>query len=341
MHRTILVTGGAGYIGSHTVVELLQSGYDVSIVDNFGNSSPEVLHRIKELTGKDVRLHEFDIRDQAKLAKLFADNSFDAVIHFAALKAVGESAEKPLLYYDNNVNGTLSLMKALQGSGVKKFIFSSSATVYGNQPIPYIETTTRIPENVYGRTKFVSELIMEDAANVSPGMTLIALRYFNPIGAHPSGKIGEDPRGTPNNLLPFVSQVAAGKREKLRVFGNDYPTPDGTCIRDYIHVVDLAKGHLAALQHGPNSGFRAYNLGTGHGESVLAVIAAFEKATSVHIPYEFAPRRSGDLPEYYANPARAEAELSWKAQLTLEDACRDTWNWQSKNPNGYTKKENT
>lgn len=332
----ILVTGGAGYIGSHTIVELLAKGYAVTVVDNLCNSSPEALKRIEKIAGKPVDFYDFDLHQKNKLKTLVAQKSFDAVIHFAALKAVGESVEKPLLYYDNNVGGTITLLEALQDSNVKKFIFSSSATVYGNQPFPYTETTPRAPENPYGQTKYVSELIMEDVAAANPAMAMLALRYFNPIGAHPSGLIGEDPNGIPNNLMPFVAQVATGKREKLMVFGNDYSTPDGTGVRDYIHVVDLAKGHVAALEKGPSSGFRAYNLGSGHGESVLQVVAAFEKASGQKIPYEFAPRRAGDLAEYYANPGLAKTELGWQTELSLEDACRDTWHWQSQNPSGYT-----
>jgi UDP-glucose 4-epimerase len=331
----ILVTGGAGYIGSHTVVELLEQGYDVTVVDNFSNSSGEAIKRVEAITGKTVTLHNVDIRDKNKLGKLVDNGNYSAVIHFAALKAVGESGQKPLEYYDNNVGGILALLEVLQHSTVKKFIFSSTACVYGDQPVPYAEATPRAPENVYGRTKLVSELIMEDTATANPGMAMIALRYFNPIGAHPSGKIGEDPNGIPNNLMPFVAQVASGRREKLMVFGNDYPTPDGTGRRDYIHVVDLARGHVAALQNGPGTGFKAYNLGGGHAESVLDVVRAFENASGKQIPYEFAPRRDGDLPEYYADPALAEKELGWKTRLSLEDACRDTWNWQSQNPNGY------
>lgn len=331
----VLVTGGAGYIGSHTVVELLDKGYDVTVVDNFCNSSAESIKRVQAITGKSVDLHELDIRDTAGLHKLVDNGNYAAVIHFAALKAVGESEQKPLEYYDNNVGGMVSLLQALQHSTVTKFIFSSTACVYGDQPIPYTETTPRDPQNVYGRTKLVSEQIMEDTAAANPDIAMIALRYFNPIGAHPSGQIGEDPDGIPNNLMPFVAQVATGKRQELSIFGNDYPTPDGTGVRDYIHVVDLAKGHIAALQDGPDTGFTAYNLGSGHGESVLDLVHTFEAASGKHIPYKIAPRRPGDLAEYYADPSLIASELGWKTQLTLADACRDTWNWQSKNPNGY------
>jgi UDP-glucose 4-epimerase len=335
----VLVTGGAGYIGSHTVVELLEQGHDVTVIDNFCNSSAEAIKRVQAIAGKSVDLHDLDIRDKRQLQQLVDSGNYSAVIHFAALKAVGESEQKPLEYYDNNIGGILALLEVLQNSTVKKFVFSSSACVYGDQPIPYTEATLRQPQNVYGRTKLFSEQIMEDTAAANPDIAMISLRYFNPIGAHPSGTIGEDPNGIPNNLMPFVAQVASGRREKLMVFGNDYPTPDGTGRRDYIHVVDLARGHAAALQKGPATGFTAYNLGGGHAESVLDVVHAFESASGKQIPYEFAPRRPGDLAEYYADPARAEQELGWKAQLTLADACRDTWNWQLHNPNGYKMEE--
>lgn len=331
----ILVTGGAGYIGSHTLVELLTAGHSVTVVENFCNSSQEAVRRVEQITGEQVPLHEVDIRDKTHLQPIIDDGSFDAVIHFAALKAVGEAQAQPLRYYDNNVGGTLTLIECLQDSTVRKLIFSSSATVYGDQPIPYTEQTPCEPSNVYGRTKYMSELIMADAAAADPKMAMIALRYFNPIGAHPSGLIGEDPSGTPNNLMPYAAQVAAGRRDRLQVFGNDYPTPDGTGVRDYIHVVDLAKGHLAALERGPSEGFHAYNLGSGHGASVLEVIRSFETASGKPIPYDFVPRRAGDLAEYYADPALAQAELGWHTTLSLDDACRDTWNWQSHNPDGY------
>lgn len=335
----ILVTGGAGYIGTHTVVELLSGGYGVTVIDNFCNSSPEALKRVEAITGKPVTLHDCDVRDSERMRQILQAKPYEAVIHFAGLKAVGESSHDPLRYYDNNVGGMVTLLQALQDTSVRKFIFSSSACVYGDQPIPYTETTPRYPQNPYGNTKFVSELIMEDVATANPAVAMIALRYFNPIGAHPSGTIGEDPNGIPNNLMPFVAQVASGKREKLNIFGNDYPTPDGTGRRDYIHVVDLAKGHVAAIENGPVHGFTAYNLGSGRSESVMEVIHAFENASGKHIPYEFAPRRAGDLAEYYADPTLAEKELGWKTHLSLEDACRDTWNWQSQNPNGYPKEE--
>jgi UDP-glucose 4-epimerase len=292
-----------------------------------------------EITGKTVDFHNFDIRDSKQITALLAARDYQAVIHFAGLKAVGESAHDPIRYYENNVDGILVLARAIQNTSVQKLIFSSTACVYGDQPVPYTETTARSPQNPYGNTKFVSELIMEDTAAATASPAMISLRYFNPIGAHPSGKIGEDPNGIPNNLMPYVAQVATGRREKLSIFGNDYPTPDGTGVRDYIHVVDLAKGHLAALENGPANGFKAYNLGGGHGESVLDLVHAFERASGKKIPYEFAPRRPGDLAEYYADPALAKKELQWETTLTLEDACRDTWNWQSHNPSGYTKEE--
>jgi UDP-glucose 4-epimerase len=337
--KQVLVTGGAGYIGSHTVVELLSQGYNVTIIDNFCNSSAESVKRVEAIAGKSVTLHEADVRDEEKLRQIVAAGDFEAVIHFAGLKAVGESATDPLRYYENNVGGMIALGKALQGSSVRKLIFSSTACVYGDQPIPYTEKTLRAPQNPYGNTKYASELIMEDMAVANPNIAMISLRYFNPIGAHPSGTIGEDPSGIPNNLMPYVAQVAAGTREKLSIFGNDYPTPDGTGVRDYIHVVDLAKGHVAALENGPQTGFQAYNLGSGHGASVLDLVHAFEAASGKKIPYEFAPRRAGDLAEYYADPSLAETELHWKTSLTLQEACKDTWNWQSHNPNGYTKEE--
>lgn len=331
----ILVTGGSGYIGSHTCVELINAGHKPVIVDNLSNSSHVVVDRIAEITGKRPDFIEADVRDTNLMAQALVDHKIDAVIHFAALKAVGESVVDPLRYYENNVGGIISLCQAMIQSDVQTIIFSSSATVYGKQPIPYTERTPRAPENPYGNTKFISELLLQDLAGSKSDITTIALRYFNPVGAHPSGKIGEDPKGIPNNLMPFVSQVAAGKREKLTIFGNDYDTPDGTAIRDYIHVVDLAKGHVAALEHVTNPGFHAYNLGGGTGSSVLEVVKAFESANHLRIPYVVADRRAGDLPSFYADPSLAAKELKWKVELTLEDACRDTWNWQSQNPNGY------
>jgi len=332
----VLVTGGTGYIGSHTVVELINEGYAVTIVDNLSNSSPEVINRVKSITGTLPVLHIFDLEDTEKLNELFSNNHFDAVIHFAGLKAVGESVQKPLLYYRVNIDSTLSLLETMQNHGVNKLVFSSSATVYGSAPIPYAETSPvgQGITNTYGQTKYMIEQILRDTAAADSLLEVSLLRYFNPVGAHPSGLIGEDPQGTPNNLMPFIAQVASGRREKLSIFGNDYNTPDGTCIRDYIHVVDLAKGHVAALEH-LTPGATAYNLGSGHGTSVLELVNAFVTSTGQEIAYEFAPRRAGDLPEFYADPVHAETELGWKTQETIETMCRDTWNWQSKNPNGY------
>jgi len=331
----VLVTGGTGYIGSHTTVELLANGHEVIIVDNLDNSSKIVLDRIEKITGKRPDFIEGDVLDTDFIVRVLKDNRVDAVIHFAALKAVGESVADPLRYYQTNVGGTVSVCKAMLATGVNKIIFSSSATVYGDQPIPYTESTPREPQNPYGRTKFVSELVLADVAAANPDFCAVALRYFNPVGAHPSGEIGEDPNGIPNNLMPYISQVAAGQREKLSVYGNDYPTKDGTAIRDYIHVADLAEGHLAALQKIYDPGFHTFNLGAGHGESVLEVIVAFEQATGQTIPYQFADRRAGDLAEYYADAALAESQLGWRVKRTITDASADAWHWQSGNPNGY------
>lgn len=332
----ILVTGGAGYIGSHTVVELLAHNHSVVIVDNLSNSSEAVIGRLKEITGQDVPLYAFDLQDKERLRELFKQESFDAVIHFAGLKAVGESTAQPLLYYRNNVGSTLSLLEIMDEFDVRKLIFSSSATVYGSAPIPYTEssTTGQGVTNPYGQTKYVIEQILEDVAKANPANEFTVLRYFNPIGAHESGLIGEHPNGIPNNLMPYITQVATGKREKLSIFGDDYDTPDGTGVRDYIHVVDLAKGHLAALEH-LTPGIKAYNLGTGKGVSVLDLVHAFEAASGTPIPYEIVERRPGDLPEYYANADKAANELNWHAEKTLEEACADSWRWQSQNPDGY------
>ncbi len=330
----ILVTGGAGYIGSHTIVELINADHSVEIVDNLSNSSPEVVRRLQEITGKEIPLHIFNLEDKEELHELFGKSAFDAVIHFAGLKAVGESVEKPLLYYRNNIDSTLTLLEVMQEFGVKKLVFSSSATVYGSAPVPYIETQPAGQgiTNPYGQTKYMIEQILKDASQDSNEFTV--LRYFNPIGAHESGQIGEHPNGLPNNLMPYITQVATGKREKLAVFGNDYDTIDGTGIRDYIHVVDLAKGHVAALEHS-KPGCSVYNLGSGRGTSVLELVHAFEKASGVTIPYEIAPRRAGDLPEYYADVKKASNELGWKTEKTVEEACADSWRWQSQNPSGY------
>jgi UDP-glucose 4-epimerase len=335
---TILVTGGAGYIGSHIAVELLDSGNDVVIVDNLSNSSNTSVQRIEQITQKTVRFYECNLRDRTALQNIFDENTFDAVIHLAGLKAVDESVHDPIKYYTNNVDSTLSLLEQMRDHDVKKLVFSSSATVYGSAPVPYVESypAGRDIANPYGRTKFVVEQILADTAASDPSVEFTALRYFNPIGSHSSGLIGEDPNGVPNNLMPYIAQVAVGKREKLSVFGNDYETTDGTGVRDYIHVVDVARGHLAALAHS-KSGYSFYNLGSGKGTSVLELIHAFESASGQKIPYEIAPRRSGDLPEYYADASLANSELGWQTELSIQDACRDSWNWQSKNPNGYSR----
>lgn len=332
----ILVTGGSGYIGSHTIIQLIQDGHTVVIVDNLVNSSTESMKRVEQITETTIPFYECDLRDKEQLDRVFVDNAFDAVIHFAGLKAVGESVQKPLYYYDNNLGSTMTLLDTMAKHNVKKFVFSSSATVYGSAPVPYIEShpAGRDITNPYGRTKYMIEEILSDIAASDPECEFTSLRYFNPIGAHQSGRIGEDPDGIPNNLMPFIAQVAVGKRDKLSVFGNDYDTIDGTGVRDYIHVVDLARGHVAALTHS-QPGYHVYNLGSGTGTSVLELIHAFEKASGQSIPYEIAPRRAGDLPEYYANVDLAAQELEWQTELSIEDACRDTWNWQSKNPNGY------
>lgn len=332
----ILLTGGAGYIGSHTAVELLQAGYEVIVVDNLCNSSQEALRRVEKITGKPITFYENDIRDTTALDALFDEHSIDAVIHFAGLKAVGESVEKPLLYYDVNVGGAVTLLEAMQRHGVSKLVFSSSATVYGSAPYPYEETmqTGIGVTNPYGRTKYIIEEIMRDTAASDSTAAFVSLRYFNPVGAHESGLIGEDPSGTPNNLMPYIAQTAAGKREKLRIWGNDYDTIDGTGVRDYIHVVDLAKGHLAALER-LKPGFDAINLGSGMGTSVLQVVHAFENACGHEIPYEILERRPGDLPEYYANAKKAADVLGWRTEKSIDDICADTWRWQSQNPDGY------
>lgn len=338
----VLLTGGAGYIGSHTALVLLEGGYDVVVVDNLVNSSEESVRRVEELTGKQIQAHAFDIRDKEQLNRLFSLTPIDAVIHFAGLKAVGESVEKPLEYYDNNVGGSIALLEVMAEHGVKKLVFSSSATVYGSAPYPYAETSPAGigVTNPYGQTKYMVETIMRDTAASDPSLQFVALRYFNPVGAHKSGKIGEDPSGTPNNLMPYIAQTATGKRDKLRIWGNDYDTVDGTGVRDYIHVMDLAEGHLAALEH-LQTGFDAINLGSGKGTSVMQMLHAFEKACGHEIPYEVAPRRDGDLPEYYANAGKAKRLLDWETTRTVDDMCADTWRWQSNNPNGYNKEENS
>lgn len=334
----ILVTGGAGYIGSHTCLELLNSGYGVVVVDNLCNSNSKSLDRVEELTGKKVRFYEGDVRDEALLRKIFAENDIAAVIHFAGLKAVGESVTQPWRYYDNNLNSTLVLTKVMGEAGCKKIIFSSSATVYsGDNEMPLRETSrTGNCTNPYGWTKYMTEQILSGMAYADKEWSVVLLRYFNPIGAHESGRIGEDPRGIPNNLMPYITQVAIGRREKLSIFGNDYDTPDGTGVRDYIHVVDLAKGHVSAIRYTlENLGCEVFNLGTGVGYSVLDMVKAFEKANGVAVPYQIVDRRPGDLPTCYADPAKSAEKLHWKAEKNLEDMCRDSWRWQSQNPMGY------
>lgn len=334
----VLLAGGAGYIGSHTAVELLNAGYQVVIVDDYSNSSPEAVHRIEKITGKRVISYEADVKDKEKMRHIFSKNHIDCVIHFAGLKAVGESVRLPLKYYRNNIDTTLTLLECMEEAGVNQFVFSSSATVYGeeNEP-PYVETMHRGRcSNPYGWTKVMMEQILEDAAKANPELSVILLRYFNPIGAHESGLIGEDPQGIPNNLMPYIAQVAVGRRDHLTVFGGDYPTPDGTCLRDYIHVMDLANGHVKAVEYAANhKGVEVFNLGTGTPYSVLDIIHAFEKATGVKVKYEIGLRRAGDLPKFWADSTKAQKVLGWHAERTLEDMCRDTWNWQSKNPDGY------
>lgn len=333
----ILVTGGAGYIGSHTVVELLAKGNELLILDNFSNSSPKVLERIETISGRRPLLLEGDIRDRDALKAVFAAHPITAVIHFAGLKAVGESVEQPLSYYDNNVVGSLRLFEAMAEANVKTLVFSSSATVYGDpHTVPIREDFPLQATNPYGRTKLHIEEMLRDIARSDPAWRIALLRYFNPVGAHPSGLIGENPRGIPNNLMPYVTQVAVGRRPKLGVFGNDYPTPDGTGVRDYIHVVDLARGHLAALDAlAREAGMMTVNLGTGQGYSVLDVVKAFEKASGRPVPYEFLPRRAGDVASCYADPALAISQLGWRAEYCLDDMCRDAWRWQEGNPEGY------
>lgn len=336
----VLLAGGAGYIGSHTAVELLNAGHQVVIVDDYSNSSPEAVRRIEKITGKSVVSYEADVKDKEKMRHIFSKNHIDCVIHFAGLKAVGESVRLPLKYYRNNIDTTLTLLECMEEAGVNQFVFSSSATVYGeeNEP-PYVETMHRGRcSNPYGWTKVMMEQILEDAAKANPELSVILLRYFNPIGAHESGLIGEDPQGIPNNLMPYIAQVAVGRRDHLTVFGGDYPTQDGTCLRDYIHVMDLANGHVKAVEYAANhKGVEVFNLGTGTPYSVLDIIHAFEKATGVKVKYEIGPRRAGDLPKFWADSTKAQKVLGWHAERTLEDMCRDTWNWQSKNPEGYKK----
>lgn len=334
----ILVTGGAGFIGSHTCVELLNAGYEVTVIDNLYNSSRKAVERVQEITGRELDFVEGDILDKECLDGIFASSKIDAVIHFAGLKAVGESVRKPVEYYSNNITGTLTLVKSMREHGCKNIIFSSSATVYGDPAfVPITEDCPKgVCTNPYGWTKWMLEQILTDVHTSDPEWNVILLRYFNPIGAHPSGKIGEDPKGIPNNLVPYIAQVAIGKLEKLNVFGNDYDTPDGTGVRDYIHVVDLARGHVNAVAKlGDREGVSVFNLGTGHGYSVLQVVEAFGKACGHPVPYEIKPRRAGDIASCYCDPGKAERELNWTAAFGIEEMCRDSWNWQSHNPNGY------
>lgn len=333
----VLVTGGAGYIGSHTCIELLNAGHEVVVVDNLYNSKEESLRRVQEIAGKSLTFYEIDLLDQDALRQVFAQHKLDAVIHFAALKAVGESVSKPLAYYHNNITGTIYLCEAMREFGVLNLVFSSSATVYGedNQP-PLVEDMRTSATNPYGWSKVMMEQVFRDLGVAEPRTNIIMLRYFNPVGAHSSGRIGEDPNGVPLNLLPYVTQVAVGIRSQLRVFGNDYPTPDGTCLRDYIHVVDLAQGHVKALAKlADNPGVQAYNLGTGRPYSVLEVIEAFKRVTGQDVPYEIVARRPGDLPTSYADPSKANTELNWQAARALDEMCADAWRWQSNNPQGY------
>ncbi|MBC2931625.1 UDP-glucose 4-epimerase GalE [Nocardioides sp. zg-1228] len=333
----ILVSGGAGYIGSHTVVQLVAAGHDVVIVDNFSNAHPTVLGRMESLTGTALTLHSFDLCDRDKTEHLFAAEAFDAVIHFAGFKAVGESVEKPLDYYENNLGSTFSLVRAMQRHGVDKLVFSSSATVYGTDQAGATEDRPTFATNPYGWTKVMQEQILRDVAAAAPQMRFALLRYFNPVGAHESGTIGEDPSGTPNNLMPFIAQVAVGKRDKLLVFGDDYDTPDGTGVRDYIHVEDLAAGHVAALEAlaTTSDGVNVWNLGSGHGTSVLELLRAFERAVGRELPHEVVARRPGDVAVSYADPSKANRELGWSTTKSVDEMAADTWRWQSQNPQGY------
>jgi UDP-glucose 4-epimerase len=339
---TVLVTGGAGYIGSHTLVCLLDLGYDVVVYDNLVNASVEALHRVEKITGQKINFIEGDVTDSRALDDLFVSYSIDVVIHFAALKAVGESAQFPLKYYETNVRGSLCVLKAMEKAGVNQFVYSSSATVYGEaNPSPYVETMNLgSPSSPYGASKVMVERILADTTRANPNFRAVSLRYFNPIGAHPSGHIGEDPSGIPNNLLPFITQVAVGKRETLSVFGGDYPTADGTCVRDYLHVMDLAEGHVAAIhwlaERSDFRGVEAFNLGTGNGVSVLEIITSFDVATQQKIDYQLVERRLGDLPEFWANADKAHNVLNWQAKRTLSEMMKDAWRWQSKNPNGFS-----
>ena len=334
----VLLAGGAGYIGTHTCVELINAGHDVVIADNYSNSCPEAVARVEEITGRKIPLYEADVCDKDAVDKIFAENKIDAVIHFAGLKAVGESCEKPVEYYRNNIDSTLTLLETMKKYNVNNFIFSSSATVYGTpKVVPLVETMpTGSPTNPYGWTKLMMEQILSDTARANPDMSIVLLRYFNPIGAHESGRIGEDPNGIPNNLMPYITQVAAGRLQRLGVFGDDYPTHDGTGVRDYIHVVDLAKGHVKAIDYSAeHKGTEIFNLGTGTGYSVLDIVKAFSKVNDIEIPYDIKPRRAGDVAECYADASKAAQLLGRVAQKSLEDMCKDSWNWQSNTVNGY------
>ncbi len=334
----ILITGGCGYIGSHTCIEMLNAGYDIVVLDNYYNSKPEALRRAKELAGKDFPFYECDIRDAEGLRRIFREHTIEAVIHFAGLKAVGESVQMPLTYYDNNVSGTVVLCQVMAEMGCKRMIFSSSATVYGNTSVSPLKEDMPVGAvtNPYGRTKFMIEGILSDLCVSDPEWSVVLLRYFNPIGAHKSGRIGEDPNGIPNNLMPYISQVAIGKLPRLSVFGDDYDTHDGTGVRDYIHVVDLARGHVKAVDYAlDHTGVEAVNLGTGTGYSVLDLVNAFKEANDVDVPYVIAPRRPGDLDSVYSDPTKAAELLGWKAEKNVVDMCRDSWRWQSQNPKGY------
>ena len=334
----VLVTGGAGFIGSHTVVQLVAAGHDVVVVDNFSNAKPTVVPRLEGLIGGPLEVHAFDLTDRDKTESLFAERDFDAVIHFAGLKAVGESVEVPLEYYQNNLDSTFALVRAMRNHGCFKLVFSSSATVYGESADPpFTEGLPTSATNPYGWTKVMIEQVLRDVAAAEPGWRVALLRYFNPVGAHPSGTIGEDPSGIPNNLVPYLAQVAVGRRERLSVFGDDYDTPDGTPLRDYIHVEDLAAGHVAALTRlaSTDRPVNTWNLGTGHGTSVLEMLAAFSRAVGRDLPYEVVGRRPGDIAASYADPSRAQAELGWAATRTIDDMCADSWRWQEQNPNGY------
>ena len=337
-NKQVLLTGGTGFIGSHTAVEVIRSGYDVVIADDLSNSSASVIDRIEQITGTRPVFYKIDVSDKAALQNLFKEQDIEAVIHFAGFKAVGESVQKPLAYYRNNLDTTLSLLEVMEQFDVQQFVFSSSATVYGSEnPYPYTETMKKgACSNPYGWTKSMIEQILSDATVANSNLSVVLLRYFNPIGAHESGLIGEDPQGIPNNLMPFISQVAVGKRPKLTIFGDDYDTPDGTCRRDYLHVVDLADAHVKALEYATDhKGVEIFNIGTGTPYSVLEIVHAFEKSNGVAVPYELGSRRDGDLPEFWANADKAKTILGWEAKRSLEDMCRDSWNWQKKNPNGY------